>query len=394
MKYKFPEINHIDEVREAIAGRDEFIVAERDGFLVLNYLVNFEDTFPIPDTKDPALNRLYTLRRECRGLKFYPDGAVAARPYHKFFNVNERPETLDYNLDFNQGFTILDKLDGSMIHPMRLDGNIVWCTKMGLTDTAQFAQQYVDSVIQSMAYHEFADEMMTAGKTPIFEWCSRDSRIVVDYPEDQLILTAIRDNRTGLYHTRTEMVRAADRYGVPVVGAWSDGFNDIADFIKVISAREDEEGYVIRWDSGHMSKAKNSWYVNLHKTKELLSFEKDVIALILRDDQDDAKAFMDDEDKAKIDSFAEDLHNGMTATADRLNWVVIEAKDNLNESKKRFAMEVALVADPLDKGLLFAIWDGKDPLSCVKDAVMKNTGTKTKVESVRPLIGGIKWERY
>ena len=30
MRYEFPEIRHLDDVRAAIEGRDEFIIAERD----------------------------------------------------------------------------------------------------------------------------------------------------------------------------------------------------------------------------------------------------------------------------------------------------------------------------------------------------------------------------
>ncbi len=392
MRYTFPVIDHLDQVLEAIAGRDEFIVAEREGFTVLNYLINFEDTFPVPNTKDAALNRLYTLRRECRGLKFYPDGTVAARPYHKFFNINERPETAADKLDFTLGFVILNKLDGSMVHPLLLNGVVNWSTKMGITDVAALALQYVDK--SEMKYEQFALDMITAGFTPIFEWCSRSCRIVVDYPEDQLVLTAIRDMKTGEYTHHADMVALADPYGFPVIDAWGGGFDGLAEFLVATSGQEGVEGYVMRWDNGHMGKAKNEWYCNLHKVKELLEYEKDVIGLILREDQDDAKAFMNDEDKVKIDSFAEDLYREMTATAERLEWVVIAAKDNLNKSKKRFAMEIVPNYSKLDAGLLYRIWDDKDPLTEVKNTVLDGTGSSTKVEHIRPLIGGIKWERY
>ena len=392
MKYEFPVITHLDQVREAIKDREEFIVAEREGFFVVNYLVNFADTFPTPDTKDPELNRLYTLRRECRGLKFNLDGTgPIARTYHKFHNIGERPETMMEKIDLSAGYVILDKLDGSMIHPMFLDGHVVWCTKMGITDVAALALQFVDK--SELKYHEFAMNMVSDGYTPIFEWCSRSSRIVVDYPEDQLIFTAMRDRKTGVYTTYSDMLDIAKPYSFPVVKAWEGDFTGLSEFISETSGREEEEGYVIRLD-GQMYKAKNEWYCNLHKIKELLEFEKDVIALVLREDQDDAKAFMNEEDKKKIDDFTEALYTEMKATAERLEWIVIAAKDNLNDSKKRFALEVIPCHDPRDKGLLYNIWDGMDPLTVVKDHVMNNTGSSTKVESIRPLIGGIRWDRY
>ena len=393
MRYKFPIIEHLDEVREAIKDREEFIVAEREGFLVVNYLVNFADTFPTPDTKDPKLNRLYTLRRECRGLKFYPDGTPAARPYHKFFNVNERPETEASKIDFSQDFVILDKLDGSMLHPILLGGHMLWSTKMGLTDMTEPVTIYTDGATD-LKYYDFCHDMMDEGLTPIFEWCSRQQRIVVDYPQDQLILTAIRNNKSGLYTPYADMKDIAEPYKVPVVRAWHGNFGGLAEFIESMASMEGQEGYVLRFLDGHMYKAKNEWYCNLHKVKELLEYEKDVIALVLREDQDDAKAFMNDDDKAKIDKFAEDIFCEMKKTADRLEWVVIAAKDNLNDSKKRFALEVVPGQPALEKGLLYNIWDGHDPLKVVKDMVLDGTGSSTKVTVIRPLIGGIVWERY
>ena len=415
MKYEFPYIEHIDDISAAIQDRDEFIIARREelGFTVINYLVNFADTFPTPDTKDPELNRLYAIRRDCRGLKFDLEGNIIARPYHKFFNLNERPETMQDKIDFSKEFIILDKLDGSMIHPLFLKGKMQFVvndfekidlnihfikelhmsTKMGLTDVAAAAFQYVSDT-PDMYYEKFCHDLNAAGMMPIFEWCSRKNRIIIDYPEDKLVLTAVRDIKTGEYLVYDDMVDVARPYKFPIVKAWPGDFDGIALFVEEIKGREDEEGYVIRFADGHMLKMKNEWYCHLHKVKELLNFEKDVLSLILHDRQDDAKSAMLDEDKDKIDSFAEDLHRELNKTADRLNWIVIEAKDNLNESRKRFALEAipSMVAN--EKGLLFSIWEGQDPLTVVKDYVMSQLGSSTKVDGIRDLIGGIHWSRY
>ena len=39
MNYKFPYIKNISDVLPAIAGRDEFTVAEKEGYTVINYNV-------------------------------------------------------------------------------------------------------------------------------------------------------------------------------------------------------------------------------------------------------------------------------------------------------------------------------------------------------------------
>ena len=66
-----------------------------------------------------------------------------------------------------------------------------------------------------------------------------------------------------------------------------------------------------------------------------MAHEKNMWAVVLDNNHDDAKATMEPEDKDRVDAFANDLHDEMAKTADRLNWVVIAAKDNLNDSKKR-----------------------------------------------------------
>jgi len=399
MFYKWPEITNLDQVRQAIAGRDEFIVAERDWGYVANYLVNLIDTFPTPNTKDPILNEQYKIRRECRGIKFDLNGNLMARTLHKFFNLGEKLEVDQSRIDWSQPYIILDKLDGSMIHPVLIDRQIVYMTKMGITDVAQPVQLFADQKgRQAIFYNDFCHDLIKSGMTPTFEWCSRIQRIIIDYPEDQLILTAIRMMRTGQYKTYNQMVALATPYRVPVVKYWNNTWGDISDFVKHVQSRENEEGCVTRFNDGHMCKHKNPWYLQLHKTKELLAFEKDVWMLILTEKQDDAKAFMEQPDKDRIDAFARDLYKALDETTDRLKWIVIEAQDNLNGSKKRFAIEY--VNNPKkgfinnEKGLLFKIWDGNDPREVVYDYVRNHLSSGPKLEEVRHLAGGILWGAY
>ena len=203
MDYKFPHINTIDDVLPAIAGREEFIVADKGAYTVINYHVVMPDSFPPlkvsgGSAKMRAERQLHnTLRRECRGIKFYPDGRIAARPLHKFFGVGEREETLPSKIDFSTPHSIEHKLDGSMIHPILIEDQVRWCTKMGITDVSLQVEQYVSNHLR---YEAFARWCEAKGITPIFEWCSRNQRIVIDYPEDSLILISARHKITGEYY--------------------------------------------------------------------------------------------------------------------------------------------------------------------------------------------------
>ena len=135
------------------------------------------------------------VRRECRGIIFdTATGDIIRRPFHKFFNVNERDETQDHRVDLSRPHAILEKLDGSMIAPFLVNGELIWGTKMGATDVAKPVEEFIKNNPQ---YLSFAEEAVHHGLTPIFEWCSRKQRIVLDYKEDQLVLTAMRNQITG-----------------------------------------------------------------------------------------------------------------------------------------------------------------------------------------------------
>ena len=386
MNYDFPEIKNVGQVESAIRGRDEFTILERDDFFVVLYRVNFIDTFPPVSTVDLAI------RRELRGIKFDKAGDIIARPYHKFFNVNERLETLEENVDWNQTFDILDKLDGSMVHPMFLKKELVWCTKAGPTDISVPAEMF--AVKSKANYVDFSTFWLNAGWTPLFEWCSNQNRIVLSYPEDQLILTGMRHIVHGSYIDMDMMYRHASVFDVPVVQRWPGTFEGISAFNNEVQDAEDEEGYVFRFSNGHMLKRKNIWYLQLHKIKELFQWEKDIWRVVISNNVDDAKSFMDEADKKRIDAFATALLGAIDQKAEELKWEVIAAKDNLNESKKKFAIEVVPNFIGAERGILFAIWDGYDPRQAVVDVLLKHCNSGPRLEEIRHLVYFLRWHDY
>lgn len=169
MKYQFPQITRIDDILKAIEGRPEFIVAEREHFDVVNYMVSMPTSFEMEDEND----YYGALRRECRGIIFDKEGNLISRPYHKFFNLNERDETQLHMIDFSAEHIVLEKADGSMIRPLVINGELVWASKMGIT----FVSELVDAFIaknKHIAYEEFARYCVDNSWTPLFEFCSKE----------------------------------------------------------------------------------------------------------------------------------------------------------------------------------------------------------------------------
>lgn len=392
MHYQFPQIKTLDDVRQAIEGREEFIVAERPWGYVVNYMVNMPDTFPEVRRKVGDVweeDYIAALRRELRGILFFPNGMIMARRLHKFFNVNERDETQAHNIDLSKPHVILEKLDGSMITPVETIDGFTWGTKMGPTEVAGPVAEWVQ---EHLNYLAFAQTQMQLGFTPIFEWCSRKQRIVVDYPEDRLVLIAIRNTVTGEYVSLEEMYDLAEDYELDVVKTYPGTAASLEHLMSETKDATGIEGWIIRFNDGHMLKLKASSYLRFHKAKEAITQEKNVIELIVNDQMDDSKSFMLDDDRKRVEEFEDKFWQGFETFAHNLTSTLHEYQVQVNNDRKRFAVELAPTVEPITRSVLFAAWDGK---RIVRDELLnvirKNTGSGPKVDSVRHLWQGVSW---
>ncbi len=392
LHYEFPKIEHLDDVRPAIEGRDEFIIAERDWGYVVNYMVNMPDTFPQVFT-DGVYDLYAAIRRECRGILFHKDGTLMSRRLHKFFNVNERDETQENQIDWSRPHVILEKLDGSMITPVYTQSGVRWGTKMGITDVSMGAELFVAN---HSNYERAAKDMQALGKTMVFEWCSRKQRIVIDYPVDRLVLIAIRNNVSGEYESYEYLQAVAAQYDLDLVRAYKGTAANMAALIAETRETEGMEGWIIRFDNGQMLKVKGDWYCRIHKTKDNITMEKNVIELIVNDKLDDTKSFMLEEDRHRVEQFEAEFWNGFNYSVQSyeryFNTVVASGLD-----RKRYALEWKPTIeknDPVAPQIVFGCFQGRKVSDMLLDIIRKNCNTQTKVDAVRHLWGGYAWSYH
>ncbi len=389
---EFPIIQTIDDVLWAIEGKPEFVVVQRDGFKVINYLVNFHDTFPKIDLDplDTATEDYLRamILRECRGIKFLDNGFIAARPYHKFFNLGERRDSslevlrsfIEENaddLELNMaGLIRSDKLDGSMIHPIFLNDGFRLCTKMGITDTSIAAEHFISSdPARYIDYTAFFKECHDNAMTPIFEYLSpRDHKIVVNYKEENLILTALRDMTDGSYYD-------LDILKDILVSARNIPFNneidcDIEMLDKLsnfddIKAEEGVEGYVFDYN-GFKFKVKNDWYLIRHRLKESMSREFEIVQLILDNKIDDILANVDEDERVKLEEYSIKIHqfinNHVVLLRVKLDEVIY------NKTRKEIALEVGPTLNELERLMVFKLVDGKNLTEELIGYIKKNAG--------------------
>ena len=384
MNYQFPEIKTIQDVLPHISGRDEFRVMEKEGYTVINYMVSLENTF-LWDSDDPVCS---AVRRECRGITFDSEGKLICRKYHKFFNIGEKEETQLNKVNLYEPHIVLQKLDGSLISGQPTPDGFVLVTKAGVTEISQQAEEFI---ADKPNYSTFIKKCIQKGTTPLFEWCSRKNRIVVDYPEDQLILTGMRYNNTGKYVDYEIMKSYATSWNIPVVKA-VDGLavQNIDLFVKQVREWDDgEEGVVVRFSSGHMVKIKCADYVLRHKSKDSISQEKNVLQIIIEGSVDDLVPLLTPEDGERIKSFQGAFWKGLEDVGMDIHDAYRQIERG--QDQKEFATMAVPSVLPQYQPFMFKLRKGVPVRDLLIEQIGKSLGSQPKIETSRWLWSNLDW---
>jgi RNA ligase len=381
--YDFPEINHINDVLPHIEGRKEFRVIDKGDYLTINYAVAFDTTFEW-DHNDPVGS---VVRRECRGISFDKNGGIISRPYNKFFNVGEKEDTQLNKVNLYEPHIVLEKLDGSMIRPIPTPEGFRLATKAGVTDVAMNAEVFIADKPQ---YSSFISAMFDGGMTPLFEWISRKNRVVVDYPEDNLILTGIRNTTKGVYLLYENMMELAEHWNIPIVKAVNGlAVQNIELFVKQVREWESDEGVVIRFNSGHMVKIKADDYVLRHKSKDSISQEKNVLECVLGDAVDDLVPLLAPNDVERLQRFQKAFLAGLEDVCTDIHDLYKQI--DKGQDQKEFATLAVPSVLPQYQPFMYKLRKGVPVRELVIEQIRKSLGSQPKIDAARWLWGNLDW---
>jgi T4 RnlA family RNA ligase len=390
----FPDNLALNEVTQVTndfnnqLGVTAFLRVVKEGYIVFNYAFQTPDLFPRINTNDVLENRRRAILRECRGLTFDLNGNLIARKFEKFFNMDQMPET--HRLDFSRNHLIMDKLDGSMIAPMLVNNKIIWSTKMGDTDIAKLVENFVQD---KQNYVSFVLDQIKLNRTVLFEFVSRENKIVVDYPEDNLIMTAIRDNITGNYIARNIQEMWAKEYNIPIVNVYNG--KNIHEL--VTQAKDNFEGYVIWFlDNDQKVKIKLDWYLVRHRAIDALSSEKRVLELVVNDEVDDSIALLDENDQKILIDFQKKFWKNVDDYSKNLETSVKELYENskkIDNSRRYFAEQVSK-ENRLTQAAYFGYFENQlfNFQDFVVKTIKKKLNNKNNIEQVREIFK-IVWSR-
>jgi T4 RnlA family RNA ligase len=275
---------------------------------------------------------------QCRGLVTDTDGNVVARPFKKFFNMEEDKHTPTSEFD------VYEKMDGSLIIVFWYEGGWVVASRGSFTSE--------QAVAASKIFFDKLDHNFSIGITYLFEFTAKWNRIVVDYgDEDNLtLLGAIRtDDETEATYEQLEMI--ARGANCNVVKRY-DGIKDYSTLKGII--KDNQEGFVIRFSNGDRMKIKGEEYLRLHKIMTEVSTKSVWEVLSNGDNMEDLLKDVPDEFYTKIKEYENELVNEFNKIKDTYEWFFSLMQKN---DRKHFAFSAKEVKHP---SILFSMLDGKD----------------------------------
>ena len=285
-----------------------------------------------------------------RGTILDNEGNVVAKAFPKFFNYEELlwPVRIP-----NEPFTVTDKMDGSLGIAFHYNGEWHLASKGSFTSE----QAIKGKELLDKCNTEFG---MMPGYTYLFEIIYPENRIVVDYGGvEKLVVIGVYNNETGK-ECKFDLMESE---GFEIVKRY-DGITDYKALKKMI--KPNQEGYVIRFESGFRMKIKGEEYVRLHRILTGFS-SKDIWELLMNGE--DMEPFLervpDEFDKwvrSQISSFQYGLYR-IREECGKIHDYFRYGKYNdvdPEPTKKDFALHLERCGtNPGYRSVCFVMWDGK-----------------------------------
>jgi RNA ligase len=286
----------------------------------------------------------------CRGLVTDDTGNIVARPFKKFFNMEEHKHIPTYVFD------VFAKEDGSLIIAFQYKGSWVIASRGSFTSDQAIA---AEKLFYKLEYHEKLDN---PEYTHLFEYCSDWNRIVVRYDKERLILLGMVENTTG-NELSIDVLRSdffQKEMGFLDVVKKYDGISDYTTLKGMIG--NNEEGFVIRFSNGDRMKIKGEEYLRLHKIMTEVSTKSVWEILSNGDNMEELLKDVPDEFYSKIKEYENELVKefNMIKREYELIYVIINTPEKITD-RALFASYAKQYKYP---SILFAMLNGKkvDPI--------------------------------
>jgi RNA ligase len=214
-------------------------------------------SYRFADYKDFKYNKT---ARELRGLAFNLETGEPIWSIHKFFNINENEDNLLEDV-LDKDINVYEKADGSLITAFFYKAQLFVKSKTSF-DTMQ-ANNAKDFILRNDNYFDFILRMQIDFNLQcFFEYVGPINQIVLNYDRENLILTQVRDRKTGEYIDLEKVKVIANKYGIETAKTYKISKEELLNVLNW----KDVEGVVIQETNNPYNKwkLKTNWYLERH----------------------------------------------------------------------------------------------------------------------------------
>lgn len=292
---------------------------------------------------------------QCRGLVTDNEGKVVARPFKKFFNMEENRHVA------TSDFEVFEKMDGSLGILFNYKGEWVLATRGSFTSD--------QSIKGTELLKKYDYEKLHTDYTYLFEIIYPENRIVCQYDFEGLVLLGMIHTKTGVevdIHAGNEndirFKNLLNNLGFNLVRKYN-GITDYT-YLKQMIA-DTHEGFVIKFSNGDRMKVKGEEYLRLHKIMTNVSTTSVWEILSTGGDMSILLDNIPDEFYQKIKQYESGLrysHYQIGEYCGKIHDYFRYGKYNdvdPEPTKKEFAEHVKKYVKPKLWSVMFAMWDKK-----------------------------------
>jgi RNA ligase len=273
---------------------------------------------------------------QCRGLVTDEKGNIVARPFKKFFNIEEREHTP------TSEFEVYEKMDGSLGILFNYNQEWVFASR-GSFNSDQCIK------FKEIFYKNHDELLLSRSNTYLFEIIYPENRIVVDYGDEEKIVML------GEIHTDSGEELDLE-FNIQLGFNIAKKYDGIEDYTQLKSKiQNNQEGFVIKFSNGDRCKIKGEEYLRLHKIMTEISTKSIWECLSTGGDIYKLLENVPDEFFNKIDEYVEELNSQYILLESKAS-VIFERLKKHTSDRATFAKYAKITSLA---SILFKMLDGK-----------------------------------
>ncbi len=308
--------------------------------------------------------------RECRGAIMSKSGEVICRPFDRFYNLGEAPETQKH-LDINRTIAV-EKLDGSLIKLYHWNGSWELATRgsaFGENEVFDHGITFRQLALQAFGlteeeFQRTCSDSLQENVTYLFELTSPLNRVVTPYNETSMWFLGGRSNTHE--DGQTSVIFYMDTVKAFLNSVRLPAHNYFSSLQETVTAANSlgglQEGWVLWQDGLPVCKVKAEAYVTAHRIREEGLTAKRICELVLMNEHDEYLAYFPQERE-----FFEPYYKTLFVFLELLECEYNRVKNIIDQ--KEFAIAVKEL--PYASALFSARKTGKSVVQCFHDSRME-----------------------